>query len=180
MHSRKSKQMQLAAKVPWWHHNSTAFFRLVRQCMGMMKSLLRIFRARSILWSFVVPKLILLFAAEGWSAQPDSITFGSYYYRPLQTYFLQLNDNNICQVEKSAFEDTSSLHSLSLSNNRLTRLHQSTFDKIQDNIARLEISGGLTSIFWNHFYILGSMLIKDSAFFILSREILNFKQWFIS
>jgi hypothetical protein len=44
-------------------------------------------------------------------------------------------------VEKSAFEDTSSLHSLSLSNNRITRLHQSTFEKIQDHIARLEISG---------------------------------------
>ena len=59
----------------------------------------------------------------------------------LLLFSLKLNDNNICQVEKSAFEDTSSLHSLSLSNNRITRLHQSTFEKIQDHIARLEISG---------------------------------------
>ena len=62
------------------------------------------------------------------------------------SFLFQLNDNNICQVEKSAFEDTSSLHSLSLSNNRLTRLHQSTFDKIQEHIARLEISGKLDSL----------------------------------
>ena len=35
------------------------FFRLVRQCMGLMTSQLRHFRARSILWAFVVPKLML-------------------------------------------------------------------------------------------------------------------------
>ena len=35
-----------------------------------------IFRARRILCAFVVPKFILLFIAEGWSAQPYSIYYG--------------------------------------------------------------------------------------------------------
>ena len=33
------------------------------------------FRARSIIWVLMVPKLILLFATAGWSAQPYSINF---------------------------------------------------------------------------------------------------------
>ena len=70
--------MLVALKVPWWHHNSAKIFRLVRQCMGLMTSQLHIFRARSIIWGFGVPKLILLFTRECWSAQPCSINFGSY------------------------------------------------------------------------------------------------------
>ena len=42
----------------------------------LMASRLIIFRARSILLEFVVPKLMLLFTAEGWSAQPNSIYYG--------------------------------------------------------------------------------------------------------
>ena len=40
-------------------------------------SRLCIFRARSILLAFVVPKLNILFPTEDWSAQPDSINFVS-------------------------------------------------------------------------------------------------------
>ena len=40
---------------PWWHHNSATIFKLV---MGLMTSQLCNFRARSILWAFVVPKFI--------------------------------------------------------------------------------------------------------------------------
>ena len=40
-----------------------------------MTSRLRTFRARSILWAFVVPKCILLFTKEGRKAQPYSINF---------------------------------------------------------------------------------------------------------
>ena len=53
-HSRKSKQTQVAPKVSSWH-NSAKIFRLVSQCMGLMISQLRILRASSILWAFVVP-----------------------------------------------------------------------------------------------------------------------------
>ena len=67
---KKSKQMQFAPKVQWWHHSSATIFRLVTQYMWLMTSQLCIFRDRSILKAFVVPKLILLFTAEGWSAQP--------------------------------------------------------------------------------------------------------------
>ena len=59
--------------MPWWYHKSATIFRLLRQCMGLMTSQLCIFRARSILLAFVVPKLILIFAAEGWLTQPYSI-----------------------------------------------------------------------------------------------------------
>ena len=45
-----------------------------------MTSQLCIFKARSILWAFVVPELKLLFTAEDWSAQPYSITFDSNPY----------------------------------------------------------------------------------------------------
>ena len=38
-----------------WHNNSAKIFRLVSQCMGLMISQLRILRASSILWAFVVP-----------------------------------------------------------------------------------------------------------------------------
>ena len=48
-YSRKSQQIRFTPKVPWWHHNSATFFRLVGQCIGPL------FRARSILWTFVVP-----------------------------------------------------------------------------------------------------------------------------
>ena len=48
---------------------------VVRKCMGLMTSQLCTFRARSMLWVFVVPKLILLFTKEGWSAQPYLINF---------------------------------------------------------------------------------------------------------
>ena len=41
--------------------------------MGLMTSTLFIFGAMTILSAFVVPKLIHLFTAEGWSAQPYSI-----------------------------------------------------------------------------------------------------------
>ena len=52
------------------HLFSTAtVFRLVRQWMGLMTSQLQIPRTTSILWAFVVPKLILWFAAAGQSAQ---------------------------------------------------------------------------------------------------------------
>ena len=48
----------------------------------------RIFRTRSILWAFVVPKLIHLFIA----AQPNSISFGYDAFAPLMSmiffYFL--------------------------------------------------------------------------------------------
>ena len=64
-----------APKGSWWHHDSATFFRLARQCMGQMTSQLCQFRPRSILWGFVVPKLILLFTTEGWSAQPYSTNF---------------------------------------------------------------------------------------------------------
>ena len=74
-HSRKSKQRQVALKVPWWHHNSATFFRRVRQCMKLMTSQLRTFRVRSMHWGFVVPNLILLFTTAGRSAQPYSINF---------------------------------------------------------------------------------------------------------
>ena len=40
-----------------------------------MTSQLHCFRAKSMLWGFVVPKLILLFTTAGWSAQPFSINF---------------------------------------------------------------------------------------------------------
>ena len=75
-HFGKSKQMQVALKVPWWCHNSATNFRLVRQGMGPMTSPFHIFRARSILLAFVVHKLILLFTKAGWSAKPYSINFG--------------------------------------------------------------------------------------------------------
>ena len=73
---QKSKQTQVAPSVPRWHHDSATLLRHVRQCMGLMTSRLWIFRARLICWSFVVPKLIPLFTADGWSAQPYSINFG--------------------------------------------------------------------------------------------------------
>ena len=76
-HSRKSNQIRFAPKGSLWHHNSATFFRLVRQCMGLMSSQLCHFWVRSTLWEFVVPKLILLFTTAGWSVQPYSINFGS-------------------------------------------------------------------------------------------------------
>ena len=39
-------------------------------------SWLHIFWPRNILWAFVVPKMILLYTAEVWSAQPYSSNFG--------------------------------------------------------------------------------------------------------
>ena len=72
---RKVNKSGCAPKGSWWHHNPANFFRLVRQCMGLMTSQPCHFRARSILWGFVVPKLIFLFTREGWSAQPYSINF---------------------------------------------------------------------------------------------------------
>ena len=60
--------------MPWWHHNSSTIFRV---CMGLMTSQLCIFRARSILLAFVVPKLILIFATEGLNAQPYSINIAA-------------------------------------------------------------------------------------------------------
>ena len=51
--------------MPGWHHNSDTIFRLVRLCMGLMMSQLCLFRAGSILWAIVVPKLILLFTTVG-------------------------------------------------------------------------------------------------------------------
>ena len=71
--------MQVAPKVPWWHQNSATIFRLVRQCIGLMTSWLCIFKARSILRAFVVPKLILLFTAEGLSAQRYSNNFECHF-----------------------------------------------------------------------------------------------------
>ena len=44
--------------------NPPLFFRLVRQCMGVVVSQLRTFRAKTILWVFVVPKLIHFFTTE--------------------------------------------------------------------------------------------------------------------
>ena len=65
--------MQVAPKLPWWHHNSATIFRPGRQCMGLMMSWLRIFRDRSITSVFVVPKLIHY---ERGLALPYSINFG--------------------------------------------------------------------------------------------------------
>ena len=67
-HSRKSKQRQVATKVPWWNHNFATILKLVRQCIGLMKSQLPTFRTKSIFWAFVVPKLIVLFTTAGWNA----------------------------------------------------------------------------------------------------------------
>ena len=44
--------------------------------MGLMTSQLRTFRSKSFLSAFAVPKLILLFTGDGWSAQPYSNNFG--------------------------------------------------------------------------------------------------------
>ena len=53
----------------------------VRQVLhGSMTSHLWIFRARSILLGFVVPKLILLFTWQDWSAQQYSINFERYWF----------------------------------------------------------------------------------------------------
>ena len=68
-HSRKSKQRQVALKVPWWHHNSATNFWLVRQCMGWWhhnSALLEPGQFSMHLWSL----------SWYWSAQPYSISFG--------------------------------------------------------------------------------------------------------
>ena len=74
-HSRKSKQRQVATKVPWWNHNFATILKLVRPCTGLMKSQLRTFWAKSIFWAFMVPKLIVLFTTAGWNALPYSTSF---------------------------------------------------------------------------------------------------------
>ena len=56
-------------------HKSATIFKIARRCMQHMTSQLQIFRARSILWAFVVPKLTYSFTTAGWSAQPYSINF---------------------------------------------------------------------------------------------------------
>ena len=56
------------------------------------------FRARSILLGFVVPKLMLLFTTEGWSAQPYLINFVS-LLQPLY----HLRGNVIFQLPSSDF-----------------------------------------------------------------------------
>ena len=58
-------------------------------------------------------------------------------------FSFQLNDNNICRVNRHAFRDTASLRSIALSNNRLTSIHQSAFRHIQPNIDHLNIAGKL-------------------------------------
>ena len=52
------------------------FFRLARQFIGLMRSQLCTFRARSILSAFEASELKLLFTKAGWRAQPYSIKFG--------------------------------------------------------------------------------------------------------
>ena len=100
-HSRKSKLIRFAPKGSWWHHNTATFFRLIRQSMGLMTSQLCRFRAMSILWAFVVTKLILLFTTVGWSAQPYSTNFyaGSVSL-PWRNFLLNkayLNHSNQCK-----------------------------------------------------------------------------------
>ena len=56
-HNWKSKQMQVALKVPWWHHNSTKVFRLARQCMGLMGLSLHIFYTKVNSLSVYGPKV---------------------------------------------------------------------------------------------------------------------------
>ena len=54
--------------------------------------------------------------------------------------FSQLNDNNICRVNRYAFRDTASLRSLSLKNNRLTRLPQDAFNAIKNQMMKFQMS----------------------------------------
>ena len=56
---------------------------------------------------------------------------------------LQLNDNNICRVNRYAFRDTASLRSLSLKNNRLTRLPQDAFNAIKNQIMKFDVAGNV-------------------------------------
>ena len=91
-----------APKGSWWHHNSATFFRLVRQCMGLMTSQLCQFRPRSILWGFVVLKLLLLFTTEGWSAQPYYINFAFYLSfkietQPCAAHFFHFQSRNVAK-----------------------------------------------------------------------------------
>ena len=55
--------------------------------------------------------------------------------------FFQLNDNNICRINRYAFRETSSLRSLSLKNNRLTTLPQDAFYDVQKQIAKFDVAG---------------------------------------
>ncbi|TRY61668.1 hypothetical protein TCAL_02125 [Tigriopus californicus] len=52
-----------------------------------------------------------------------------------------LNDNNICRIRANAFKDAQSLNSISLSNNRLTRIYEQSFGENNYRISRMEIAG---------------------------------------
>ena len=75
--------------------------------------------------------------------------------------FFQLNDNNICRVNRYAFRDTASLRSLSLKNNRLTRLPQDAFNSIKNQIMQFDVAGNaFTKILSSKLYDLGLIQIK--------------------
>ena len=61
-------------------------------------------------------------------------------------FIFQLNDNNICRINRYAFRETSSLRSLSLKNNRLTKLPHDAFNDIQMQMAKFDVAGRLPMI----------------------------------
>ena len=74
--SRKSKQKAGCTEGAWMTLQLRQKFMASQAVMGLMKSHLQIFRARSIISAFVIPMLILLFR-EGWSDQLYSFNLGS-------------------------------------------------------------------------------------------------------
>ena len=59
----------------------------------------------------------------------------------LKVFFFQLNDNNICRINRYAFRDTASLRSLSLKNNRLMKINQEAFSSIKNQITKFDVAG---------------------------------------
>ena len=81
----KARKLRVSSKTVLDYWNRLADFCLVMQTLGqaghslsVMTTITVIFKSRSILWAFVVPKLILLFTTEGWSDRPYSINLISY------------------------------------------------------------------------------------------------------
>ena len=105
-HSRKIKQIWLAPKGSWWHHNTATFFRVVRQCMGLMASQLRRFRA--IVCGPKVDTLIYKSRLECPTqctslAQPYSSNFEKETHRPCCVLKMrrQLRHSNVVDVKSS-------------------------------------------------------------------------------
>jgi len=57
------------------------------------------------------------------------------------TLFSQMNDNGICEIPPGAFDEMSRLKMIIMKNNFLSNIFETSFYKLRNNIAFIDISG---------------------------------------